>query len=271
MTEKEPLEKVKDWVHAHKKILSYALVAFVILVFFNPITTIKVGHRGVVLSWGKVSSHVLNEGINWRTPIKDEIVQMSVQIGRFDVKAENSSKDLQIVKTQLSVNYHVLPEAVNNLYQRVGIGYENGVILPAVSEVLRAVSAKYTASELITKREIVSVNIKESLQERLKAYGIQIDETSIMDFDFSDAFNASIELKQKAEQDALKAKNDLERVKVEAEQTVTKARAESEAYRLKNQQITENIIRMVIAEKWDGKNSQVSGGSGGMMIQVKAP
>ena len=72
-------------------------------------------------------------------------------------------------------------------------------------------------------------------------------------FDFSSEFNAAIEAKQTAQQQALKAEQDLERIKVEAEQKITEAQAEAEAYKLKSQQITDEMIRMTAVEKWDDK------------------
>ncbi len=50
-------------------------------------------------------------------------------------------------------------------------------------------------------------------------------ELSITDFEFSPEFSKTIESKQTAEQLALKAKRDLDRIKVEAQQRIATAQA----------------------------------------------
>ena len=95
--------------------------------------------------------------------------------------------------------------------------------------------------------------MKKFLQQKLSEKYILVDSFNIINFDFTDAFNTAIEEKQIAEQNALKAKYDLERIKTEAEQAVTKAKGEAEAMKLKNEQISQNIIYLEFIDKWDGK------------------
>lgn len=254
---KDNFEKAKDWFGQNKKIVYIALGVIFFFLFLNPFMYVKVGHRGVVLRFGAVSGKILGEGLNWVTPFAESVVQISVQVRKTEEKSQSASKDLQNVSTELALNYHISPEAVNILYQKVGLTYENGIIEPAVLETMKAVTAQFTASELITKREIVSDKIKESLREKLKTYHLIVDEISMKDFDFSKSFNESIELKQKAEQDALKAKNDLERVKVEAEQQVASARADAESLRLKSQQLTPLMVRLKEIEAWKEGGAKV--------------
>ena len=97
------------------------------------------------------------------------------------------------------------------------------------------------------------------------------------DFEFSAEFNRAIESKQTAEQNALRAKRDLERIKVEAEQKVTSAKAEAEALRLQRQVISPELIQLrqieaqiKAIEKWDGKLPNVTGGAV-PFIQVEKP
>jgi len=267
---KSSQEEILDKVSMYKKPIA---IGFGVLFFFmllNPITCVKVGHRGVVLKFGAVSGKILNEGVNWRTPFVDDVIQVSVQVQKVEEQSQSASKDLQTVKTEIALNFHIAPEAVNELYQKVGLKYADTIIEPAVLETMKAVTAQYSASELITKREQVSDAVKISLKEKLKTYYLVVDEISMKDFQFSQSFSEAIEAKQKSEQEALKASNDLQRIKVEAEQQIATARAEAESYRLKSQQITRNMIDMELAKKWDGHYPQVMSG-GGTILQIPVP
>jgi regulator of protease activity HflC (stomatin/prohibitin superfamily) len=152
------------------------------------------------------------------------------------------------------------------VYQRIGVQFKERIIDPSIQEVVKAVTAKYTAEELITKRPAVSETMRLSLTDRLMEYNVAVDAFSIVTFSFSKIFTEAIESKQTAEQLALKAKRDLERIKIEAEQKITAARAEAESLRLQRANISLDLIelRKVEAnlraiEKWNGVLPQVTG------------
>lgn len=247
-----------------------ALLLAVLLMFtfvFRFWTIVPAGHRGVLLQFGAVKD-VLNEGFHLRAPIVQWVDLVDVRIQKGETEAAAASRDLQTVTSKIAVNYHVDPAFVGSLYQTVGKNYGPTIIAPAVQETVKAITAKYTAEELIAKRQDVSAEIKALLASRLLPYGIVVDGYNIVNFDFSQEFNKAIEAKQTAEQLALKAKRDLERVKIEAEQKVTQAQAEAEALRIQREQVTPELLRLreievqrMAVEKWDGKMPQVAGGA----------
>ncbi len=151
---------------------------------------------------------------------------------------------------------------MNQVFQDIGIDCKSRIIDPAVQEAVKAITARYSAEELITKRPQVRNDIKDMLKGRLIEFNIVLDQFSIVAFEFSPQFNAAIESKQTAEQNALKATRDLERIKVEAEQKITRAQAEAESQRVQAQTITTNILKLRAIEKWDGKMPTVIGGNG---------
>jgi len=139
---------------------------------------------------------------------------------------------------------------------------------PAVKETFKAITAGFTAEELITKRAQVSDAISANLSEKLERYNLIIKALSITDFSFSAQCNAAIEAKQIAEQQALKARRDLDRIRLEAEQKVARAQAEAEALRIQKQEVTQQLLRLreievqrTAVEKWDGKLPNVTGGA----------
>ncbi|MEN9557730.1 MAG: hypothetical protein RL141_99 [Candidatus Parcubacteria bacterium] len=233
------------------------IVCFVILfVIVNPLVIIAAGERGVVLTWGAVNDTPLESGIHWRMPIAQTVRKIDVRIQKDEVQASAASKDLQTVKATVALNYHLDPALVAFLYKEVGIGYAEKVISPAIQEAVKAATAQYTAEELITKRETVKETIRASLAERLKGHHILVDDFSVINFDFSESFNESIEAKVTAEQNALAAKNKLEQVKFEAEQRVTQAKAEAEAIKIQAEAITQqggqSYVDLQAIEKWNG-------------------
>ena len=190
-------------------------------------------------------------------------------IRRHQVDCSSASKDLQTVTSTIALNYKVRNSASADIYQNVGPDFESIIVSPAIQECVKAVTAKYTAEQLITERQSIGDQMKDLLGEKINSYGIDIEIFNIITFEFTDEYNAAIEAKQTAQQNALKAEQDLQRIKVEAEQTVAKAQAEAEAYRLKSEQITPQMIAMEYIDKWDGKLPAVAGGdSSSMLIDI---
>jgi regulator of protease activity HflC (stomatin/prohibitin superfamily) len=236
--------------------------------FINPFVIIGAGERGVVLNFGAVQDWVLNEGIHFRIPIMQRIARIDVRVQKSQTDAAAASKDLQETHSTIALNYHLLPEKANWVYQKIGTAYKERIIDPAVQEVVKAVTARYTAVMLITQRETVRHEIKELLKQRLVAYNILVDDFSIINFQFSKQFTQAIEAKQTAEQLAMKAQRDLERIKIEAEQKIAQAKAEAEALRLQKENVTPQLVRLRqieaslrAIEKWDGHMPKVTSGA----------
>lgn len=242
-------------------------IILLILMFFRPFVQIGAGERGVVLNFGAVQDTVLDEGLHFRVPIMQNIITVDVKVQKSESQAAAASSDLQDVSSTVALNYHIIPEKANIVYQTIGIAFKERIIDPAVQEVVKAVTAKYTAEELITKRPAVSDAMKTNLTERLLVHNIAVDAFSIVGFSFSKVFMEAIEAKQTAEQLALKAKRDLERIKIEADQKITAAKAEAEALRLQRANISADLIELRKIEanlkaidKWNGILPQVTGG-----------
>ncbi len=243
------------------------IAALVVSLFaFRPWVQIGAGERGVVQNFGAVQDKVLNEGIHFKIPIVQTVILMDVKIQKAMTDAASSSSDLQDVDLSVALNYHIIPDKANLVYQTIGVEFKERIIDPAIQEVMKAVSARYTAEELITKRPAVSTEMQQALTSRLLASNISVDAFSIISFSFSQTFTDAIEAKQTAEQNALKAKRDLDRIKVEAEQTIAAATAEAEALRLQKMNISPDLIELrkieanlKAIEKWNGILPEVTG------------
>ena len=250
-------------------------VGVVILLLFS-IRIVPVGHLGVVKYWGQVNPNaVLSEGLHFVTPVRTTVEYISIKLLKFNQKTSASSKDLQIVTTVVSVQFSL--SEVSRLYQKIGIEEMVTFILlkPAVEESVKAVTAQYTAEELIKKRPEVKIQISKTiasfLEETLR--GKNLSEKSLMvanvaitEFDFSNEFNKSIEMKVRAEQQALQAKNEKIKKITDAEAIAAKIKIESiataNAIRREARALRENphLIEYRRMEKWDGKLPEVTGG-----------
>lgn len=239
-----------------KKNSIFFLIIFILAVFlFGAIGTIGAGERGVLLQFGAVKDKVFGEGLYFKIPFVQEVVKMDVKMQKDEVPASASSKDLQIVTSKIAINYHLSPEHVNNIWQEVGKDYNSRIIAPSIQEAVKAVTAKFTAEELIIKREEVKEQIKMNLAERLIKNNIMVDEINITSFDFSQAFNEAIEAKVTAEQLKLKAERDLERIRIEATQKVVEAEGKAKAIKTEAEALSSNpkVVELRWIEKWDGK------------------
>ncbi|HPD56780.1 MAG TPA: prohibitin family protein [Smithellaceae bacterium] len=267
------MRNMKDNVKKIPTPILIAAIVFLFVLFAKPWVQVGPGQRGVVLNFGAVQEKVLGEGLHFRMPIVQEIVIMDVKVQKVVTDTVAASADLQDVTSSIALNYHLVPDKANIVYQTIGALYKERIIDPAILEVVKAVSARYSAEELITKRPQVSEAMRMSLTERLKDYNIAVDAFAIVAFSFSKVFAEAIEAKQTAEQLALKARRDLERVKIEADQKVTAARAEAEALRLQRANISADLIELrrieanlKAIEKWDGILPQVVGTGGVPLI-----
>jgi len=271
-------EKLNEREVLAKKLLKAGLWAgagvLVLIIVFGSFVIVPAGNRGVLTTWGR-AVEIRGEGLNLKWPIMNHIELMSVQTQKVDASATAASKDLQDVSTQVALNYKLDPNSALTVYRDLSVNYAASIIQPAVQETVKANTAQFTAEELITKRATVKSQIDDVLTERLARYGIIVDAISITEFSFSPEFTQAIEAKVTAQQQALKADNDLQRIKIEAEQTVASAQAQAEALRLVNEQLRVSplAIQLELARKWDGHLSTyyVSGSndkSSGLMTML---
>lgn len=226
---------------------------------------VPAGKTGVLVTNGRVSDTIMTSGAHFKIPFAQSIVMIDNRVQRTDVEGGGSSKDLQKVSANVSVNYRVLSTASASIYKTVGTDWDTVVVRPAVQECMKAVMSRYTAEEMIVKRSEMGDAIAESIAEKVSVYGIEVDAINILNMEFSAEFDAAVEAKQTAQQEAQKAAEDLERIRVEAEQTVVAAQAEADANRIRTESITNEILIADFISKWDGKLPAVMGGSETML------
>ncbi|MBI4478425.1 MAG: prohibitin family protein [Acidobacteria bacterium] len=256
------------------KIIRYVILGMAVIVILlvgNPLGTVGAGERGILLRFNAVTGTIYDEGLYFRWPLIERVIIVDIKIQKEQADATAASKDLQTVHSDVAVNFHIGPDRVASIYQEVGIDYKTRLIDPTLQEAVKAITAKFTAEELITRREAVRDDIKTLLKEKLEPRGIMVDEFNIVDFGFSPSFNSAIEAKVTAEQQALAAKNKLEQIKFEADQRIAEARGKSEAMRVESEALRTNpqILELRALEKWNGVLPQVTGSGGVPFINIQ--
>ena len=233
---------------------------------------ISAGHQGVQVTMGEVNMQTLNEGLHFVNPISD-VREVSVRVTKAELKNANAgTRDLQIVHTDIVVNYRLDGTKVAHVYKEFGLELEDKILLPAVNESFKATTAHYNSEELVTKRDEVSHAIHEQLQIKVAKYGLIVSEISLVNFGFSAQYQAAIEQKVIATQQKLKAEQDLARIQVEAEQNIAKAKGEAESIRIQAQAIQnqggKDYVQLKSIEKWDGKLPTMMLGNSTPMINL---
>lgn len=231
------------------------LIPLVILVF-ESFTVVSAGHVGVQVTLGTVNQEPLSEGVHFVNPLS-QVKDVEVRVVKGDLKGSNAgTKDLQVVHTDIVVNYRIDGSKASHMYKEFGLDLENKILLPAMNESFKAITAHYNSEELVTKRDEVSKNIRDELQTKVGKYGLEISEISLVNFGFSPEYQAAIEQKVIATQSKLKAEQDLARIKVESQQAIARAQGEAEAIRIQSQAIQTgggaNYVQLKAIEKWDG-------------------
>lgn len=242
----------EKWEFKPRMIIS---LLWLIIILFGCFSTIKTGEIGIKTRFGKIIGSTTNEGIIFKSPI-EKIEKINIKVQKYENKdaLSTSTKDMQIVNNiKASINYQIDGTKVTDLYKKVGTNYKNTILEPAIQETIKGVISKYTSEELVTKRSEISLDVNNTLNERIKIYGINSVSVAINNFDFSEAYNQAIEQKAVAEQNVLKAQQELEQAKVEAEKKVVEAEATNKANELLKQNVTDEVLMKQFIEKWDGK------------------
>lgn len=234
-------------------------IILIAIIAMASITTVPTGYVGVKTRFGQVQNDVIQEGLNTKAPFIEKIVKIDCRTQKIELENATATRDLQEVTFKIAVNFNINKETANELYKTTGTNYEEIIVNPSILESIKAVTAQYTAEELITKRSEVSNKMQETLKEKIENKGFNIVDFNIIDLDFSAEYNQAIEKKQVAEQEAKQAQYELEKAKVENEKKIENAKAEAEVMRQQNAEITENTLKLkelevqqALINKWNG-------------------
>ena len=229
---------------SNKKVIAFSIIGILLLItVLTSVRQVGTGQVGVVTQYGRVTGRELNEGLSFIAPWGlNSVTVYDMKVQKETVTSAAASQDLQDVSSEIVMNYQLERGSVSKIHQTIGAQYVDKIVTPAINEVFKAASAKYTASQLITERSKLKAEAFNTLVNRLKPYGVRVSELSIVDFKFSTNFSKAIEEKQVAQQNAERAKFNLEAAKTDAQ-----------AQRAQSETLTQEYLQKQAIEKWDGK------------------
>jgi regulator of protease activity HflC (stomatin/prohibitin superfamily) len=236
-------------------------------------TVISAGHTGVQVTLGEVNPLPLTEGVHFVNPISS-IKDVDVRLQKAELKGANAgTKDLQVVHTDIVVNYRLDPLKVPHIYKEYGLNVDEKVLGPGINEAFKSVTGHYTSEELVTKRDLVSQEILQHLITKMAPFNIAVSNISLVNFGFSQAYQQAIEDKVISAQKTAKAQQDLERIKVEANSRIAQADGEAKAIAIQAAAIQSNgganYVQLQWIEKWDGKlPTTVLGGDSKTLMNI---
>ncbi len=263
--------------------IGIGLALLLALLVLWPFYSVPTGSRGVITQFGKIVG-IEGEGLAVLPPWQ-KLSNFSIRAEKADIEnAEGSTSDTQPVKVSMTVRYSIATDRVSEVFEKYSHdGDLSSYVQTATQEIFKAVTAKYTAPDLISQRSKVSSDINLALREKLALYGAQVINIDMRNFSFSPSYMQAINEKVTQEQLRLGAENKLKTVEAEQKQKVAiaeaeanaqKARADGEAYsnltiakaqaealRVQNAALAQNKdvlelrrieVEKVKAEKWNG-------------------
>lgn len=206
-----------------------ALVIVILTIAFWPLRTVPTGSRGVVTIGGAIRG-IEGEGFMLIAPWQRlDIFNIRAEEAPVE-KADGATSDTQPVTVSLTVRYSIFPDRVAEVFEKYSHdGNLSSYVQTATQEVFKAITARYTAPELIAKRPQVSNEIYTALGVKLKLYGAQVINIDMRNFAFGESYMKAINEKVTQEQLRLAAENQLLTVQSQQKQKVAIAEAEASA------------------------------------------
>ena len=232
------------------------LILIGIIISLPSIFTVKTGETAVITRFGKVI-RTEQAGLNFKVPLIEKKTKIETREQKIQSKFSVSSEDIQSIDTEIAVQYRIVN--IMKLYEDFKNDYKSRLLEPRISEIVQSNTAKYTIEEVVEKRQQLSQDIFNNLKADLEPYGIQVTKVSIINHDFSDAFEKAIEAKKVAQQNAMKVEiENQQRIKT-AETNLKLKDLEAQANQKLTESLTPSVLRKMYIDKWDGKLPKVQG------------
>ncbi len=252
-----------------KKLL---LISSLCIVLFPSCTRIGVGNVGL-----KINQSGNNRGVNpteyvsgwvFYNPFASDVVEFPtymqhVEYGEFNINAHGGSQ-FDIIPF---INYVVDPSKASDIYKEFKTTNLDDIstqyIRNAVYQSFTDITGNYTPDELLRNREKYEKSVYDNLAISLKKKGFILQQVT-SNLKPPASLIASIDAKNKAEQDAqavqlqvatsiAQANKDIAQAKGDSASMVISAAGEARANNLRQSTLTDNLLRQQMLSKWDGK------------------
>jgi prohibitin 2 len=213
--------------------IGIGVAVLIFALYLWPVNTVSTGTRGVVTRGGKIIG-IEQEGWVLLPPWEHlQIFNIRAETAKID-NAVGGTSDQQPVTTSLVVRYSIEPNKVAEVYEQYSHdGDLSSYVDSATHETFKAVTAKFTAPDLLNKRQEVSNEVKALLAAKLAVYGAQVIQVDMTKFEYDPAYQKVINTKVQQDQLLQTAQKQLLTVNAEQQQKVEVATAEANAVKAK--------------------------------------
>ncbi len=244
-----------------------AIAVIVAILLFGTSYIIPPGHRGILVTLGKVSDVFAPEGIGFKLPFVTTVIPVSVRQQTMVTKSDCYSSDLQQINVELRVLYRIPESMIVKMFRDYAGDPFDSLVSPRVSEALKEVTAMQSAEQIVKKREEIKAKTLEGAKAKVGNL-LVIEDIVIQNVELSKELETAIEAKMVQEQEAAKAKFTQAKAEIEAQTAIIKAKGEAEAIRVRGRAVQDNpgLVQLQIVEKWNGVSPLVVGAGSGSNI-----
>lgn len=242
-----------------KKLFIGILLVLTVISFSN-CTRIDAGHEGM-----KVNLYGSNRGVDdvalvtgwvWYNPFTTKVYEyptfvQTVDYEPFSINAKDGSEFIVDPTISLKMNSGKAPE----IFVRYRRGLDDIVKLTLynyVKDAFRIELNSFTTDEIVSERASFEKNLEESLRMTLEKEGFELVQLT-SGLKYPESIVTSVNAKNNAIQQAMRAENELKVAEAEAAKLVAQAEGEKRANELRMQSLTPLLIQQQMIDKWDGK------------------
>ncbi len=218
-----------------------SLLFLFILIFLQSCIVINPGQMALKVKRGTLDDKIFVAGRYRHTP-NTQFVIFSTRVKEMTLKTLLPTKEGLEAKVNLTMLYHIKPEAIRNIYLTLGMNYENEVIMNNLSAIARETCLHYRAMDLMTQRDSLEVSIFKNINADIGHYGFIVDQVLIHDIDVPEEIDRAIEKKVLSEQLIKQQEVDILTQKKSTDASIEKQRKEMEfAFEKQKREIETNI------------------------------
>lgn len=254
-----------------------------LLILPGCITKIPANSVGIVYSpFGGTKEETLSEGFHNKN-IFDKVYKISTEVQTMTVEGlTTQTMDAQYLTSILDIKYRVNTGNAFLVFKqfRTLDKMSENLIVPTTQRVLEHITTRYNVIDILgEKRNTVYSELEAALSEEFAKYGVEFYSISIVDMDAGEALENAItaeavakkavetaeqnllKTETEAKQKSVQAQAEQDAAKIEAETKLIQAEAEKVANELLNTTLSDEILRKLWIEKWDGKMPTYYAGS----------
>lgn len=257
------------------KINLFKATAWVIMIMsVTACTIIRPGQTALKQRFGRLKSNPMLPGMYLVNPFTTKVVKINVRTVEIYETLPLPTKEGLSIQTQITLLYHVRPDAVRDVYTNFGTNYEEVIVKSNFLATAREVSSRYYAKELYAiERKKVEQVIKDELIEHIGASGFEIDAVLLKDIILPESMSTAIQNKVNAEQAVLQMEFTIQKQKKEAERVYIEAEGIRRAQNIIDSSLTDKLLRynqiQVLKELVKSPNAKVIvTGNGGQMPMI---